>query len=218
MPHAAQLESIAPTEEQIRHYAPSPWNDTNTAYLKEKWLVGQSARDIAAHIGVTRSAVIGRAHRLCLKRDVDFTFWSPEESAQLRLLWDQGLSASQIAQQISRKWEHRRICKSTILNKARRMGLPGRRRSVESYRGNTKRIRKPVPFATIIDTNIPIEQRRTLVQLEPRECKWPIGDPESPEFFFCGGAAHERGPYCSAHHHRAFGYAPSGKKFSGFRF
>ena len=34
---------------------------------------------------------------------------------------------------------------------------------------------------------IPIEQRKTLLQLTEKTCHWPIGDPGSADFFFCGG-------------------------------
>lgn len=220
MLHDVQTDTLAPTKEQIRHYAPSPWNVENTAYLKEQWLLGQSARDIGAHIGMTRLAVIGRAHRLCLKRNVDFTFWTDKQVAQLTLLWNQNFSATQIAGQLAREFDGKRVCKSTVLHKVRRLGLSRRTRPAASYRSDTKRVRKVVPFATIIDTDIPAEQRRAFRQLAERgECKWPIGDPGTPEFFFCGGKAFETSPYCTAHHHRAFGYMPTpGRKFSGFRF
>ena len=36
-----------------------------------------------------------------------------------------------------------------------------------------------------------------LVQLGAHACKWPIGDPKSPGFSFCGRRA--EGRYCAAH-------------------
>ncbi len=216
------LDAVLPEttiEEPIRAYSKSPWTEANTAYLTEQWKAGASARDIGDHIGMTRMAVIGRAHRLGLKRNVDYTFWTPGQIEQLTSLWNQSCSASQIAAQLAREFDGKKVCKSTVLHKARRLGLSRRVRSVESYKRDTKRVRKVVPFATIIDTDIPLEQRRTFEQLERGECKWPVGDLATSEGFFCGGAAFETGPYCSAHHHRAYGYTPTpGKKFSGFRF
>lgn len=208
MLHDAQTDTLAPAEEQIRHYAKSPWTDETTAYLKEQWLAGASARDIAVHLGVTRLAVIGRAHRLGAKRNVDYTFWTTTQIEQVTKLWNEGLSATLIAAQLSRKFDGKKIAKSTVLHKARRLGL-SRRAPQRRDRNPMPRFRKPpVPFATIIDTDIPIEQRRTFAQLERGECKWPIGDPDKPDFFFCGARAFETGPYCTAHHHRAFGRDP----------
>jgi GcrA cell cycle regulator len=154
-----------------------------------------------------------------LARETDFTFWTPGEVEKLRSMVAEGFSASCIAEQLSRKFDGKPISKSTVLHKIYRLGI-SKKRTAESYKSRVPRFRKPpVPFAAIVDTDIPIEQRRTIETLERGECKWPVGDPDTPEFFFCGGKAYETGPYCSAHHHRAFGYTPTpGRKFSGFRF
>lgn len=53
---------------------------------------------------------------------------------------------------------------------------------------------------TALDTeSIPVGQRKTFMQLESGDCKWPIGNVGSPDFFFCGGGAIS-GPYCAYHH------------------
>ncbi len=31
---------------------------------------------------------------------------------------------------------------------------------------------------------IPMEQRKTLLQLSEKTCHWPVGDPSTPDFFF----------------------------------
>ena len=54
---------------------------------------------------------------------------------------------------------------------------------------------------------IPVEQRKTLLQLNEHTCRWPIGDPGSPEFFFCGGDTANELPYCA--YHRRVAYQPA---------
>ena len=46
---------------------------------------------------------------------------------------------------------------------------------------------------------IPLEQRKTLLQLNEDTCRWPIGDPGSGDFFFCGGEIANELPYCTYH-------------------
>jgi GcrA cell cycle regulator len=53
------------------------------------------------------------------------------------------------------------------------------------------------------DLAIPIEQRRTLMQLDADCCHWPVGDPRQEGFFFCGAVAAGDGPYCRAHAFRS---------------
>ena len=44
------------------------WNESRTELLKRLWIAGESARTIAEKLGrgITRNAVIGKAHRLGL--------------------------------------------------------------------------------------------------------------------------------------------------------
>ena len=51
---------------------------------------------------------------------------------------------------------------------------------------------------------IPVEQRKTLLQLTEKTCRWPIGDPGSAEFFFCGGETANDLPYCAYHSRVAY--------------
>jgi GcrA cell cycle regulator len=57
------------------------------------------------------------------------------------------------------------------------------------------------------DFDIAPAQRRTVLELTNTTCRWPVGDPQSKEFFFCGadGADCESGrPYCALHSGRAY--------------
>lgn len=65
---------------------------------------------------------------------------------------------------------------------------------------------EPLP-PHVDDAAISIEQRRSLVQLDDSCCRWPVGDPGQPGFFFCGAVAKRKGdafhPYCASHLRRA---------------
>ena len=60
------------------------------------------------------------------------------------------------------------------------------------------------PEPELIEKLIPISQRRTLLELTEQTCRWPIGDPGSPEFFFCGGNTVTKLPYCAYHSRIAY--------------
>ena len=38
-----------------------------------------------------------------------------------------------------------------------------------------------------------------LMELTERTCKWPIGDPATADFWFCGLPSQQGKPYCEAH-------------------
>ena len=48
------------------------------------------------------------------------------------------------------------------------------------------------------------EDRLNLLQLNEHTCKWPIGDPLTPDFYFCGQHSDEGKPYCEFHSRRAY--------------
>jgi GcrA cell cycle regulator len=50
----------------------------------------------------------------------------------------------------------------------------------------------------------PLMRRLHLVELEPHHCRWPIGDPHQPGFFFCANDKDGSSPYCPRHHGMAF--------------
>ena len=132
--------------------------------------------------------------------------WTDERVALLTKLWADGLSASQIAAELGG------ITRNAVIGKVHRLGLSGRAKSPSSssprprkarssgmmrvsrssMRGNTALAYdyEVEPEPELIE--IPLEQRKTLLQLTEKTCHWPIGDPGSTEFFFCGGDTAER--------------------------
>lgn len=53
------------------------------------------------------------------------------------------------------------------------------------------------------DARIPRRQRRSLFELSDDTCRWPVGDPKSSRFFFCGAQRLRNKPYCAEHCARA---------------
>ena len=153
--------------------------------------------------------------------------WTDERVDLLRKLWAEGLSASQIASQLGA------VTRNAVIGKVHRLGLSGRAKSPSSSaprvrkprthmlrvgramsRGNTALALaydlEPEPEPELIENIIPIGQRRTLLELNEATCRWPIGDPASPEFFFCGGKPITSLPYCV--YHSRIAYQPANER------
>jgi GcrA cell cycle regulator len=47
-------------------------------------------------------------------------------------------------------------------------------------------------------------QPKRLLDLGPNDCRWPIGEPRSPDFRFCGKPHTPGRPYCDHHWEMAF--------------
>jgi GcrA cell cycle regulator len=108
--------------------------------------------------------------------------WTDERVQQLKDLWAQGMSASEIADVLGD------ITRNAVIGKAHRLGLSGRPSPIK---------KKPTKGATILN-------------LTERMCKWPVGDPKHHDFHFCGKPAMAGMPYCAEH--AAVAYQPSSKK------
>ncbi|MGI8527507.1 MAG: GcrA family cell cycle regulator [Pseudolabrys sp.] len=145
--------------------------------------------------------------------------WTDERVALLTKLWADGLSASQIAAELGG------ITRNAVIGKVHRLGLSGRAKSPSSSSPRPRKARSSnhmlrVSRPSIRGNNalaydyaaepepelieIPLEQRKTLLQLSDATCRWPVGDPGSTEFFFCGGNSNEGSPYCSYHSRVAY--------------
>ncbi|NJO34354.1 MAG: hypothetical protein HC869_15720 [Rhodospirillales bacterium] len=49
-----------------------------------------------------------------------------------------------------------------------------------------------------------LKKRKTITTLERDDCRWPVGDPRSADFHFCGAKALAGRPYCELHWRMAF--------------
>lgn len=49
-----------------------------------------------------------------------------------------------------------------------------------------------------------VAKRKTLLDLEAGDCRWPIGEPKHDDFHFCGKPNAPGRPYCAHHWSLAF--------------
>lgn len=138
--------------------------------------------------------------------------WTDERIEALKKLWTEGHSAIQIADELGG------ITRNAVIGKVHRLGLSGRAKPPANWRPREARqprmprAARPIrgnsalahvfgmePLPGEADIDIPVEQRRTLMELTKATCRWPVGDPTSNDFFFCGGAPVVGIPYCACH-------------------
>lgn len=151
--------------------------------------------------------------------------WTDDRVELLKKLWGDGLSASQIAAELGG------ISRNSVIGKVHRLGLAGRAKSPTasmprqrkprsqppmmriarpSIRGNTALATlhdyepELEPEPNVTENIVPMGQRCSILELAEGKCRWPIGDPSSPDFFFCGGKTAEGLPYCGYHSRIAY--------------
>lgn len=105
--------------------------------------------------------------------------WTPEKVEELKALWAQGLSITQIGKQLG-------MTRNAVVGKAHRIGLEKRTSPI---------VRRPRPAAP---APAPMPQP-IMSSGGSHRCQWPIGDPKTAEFRFCGKGALPGRPYCDDH-------------------
>ncbi len=57
-----------------------------------------------------------------------------------------------------------------------------------------------------------IQHALQMANLKPNQCRWPIGDPDSDNFHFCGEQVFSGKPYCYEHCRQAYQFTAPKKK------
>ena len=164
------------------------WTDQRVELLGKLWLEGRSASQIAGELGlgVTRNAVIGKVHRLGLAG-------RPKTAAVA-----QGRSKPKLVARAAPDDRHKA---DNVFDRA-----------VTPIQIPIKAFATPIP-QTSSDVVIPFSERVTIMDLRESSCRWPMGDPTSVEFRFCGArTGMVSGPYCLAHSRLAFQPAPERRR------
>lgn len=140
---------------------------------------------------------------------------SQDNVSTLKKLWGAGLSAFECGLEIGLTGEPSEVREIVLraIEKAAKPEAPPPKAKVPVSRSNLRGSVRAVPrnddpdfkpekfvgVAAAFDRAIPVEQRKTLLQLTEKTCHWPVGEPREPGFFFCGGDAVEDEAYCSFH-------------------
>jgi GcrA cell cycle regulator len=169
--------------------------------------------------------------------------WTEERVALLRRLWEDGQSASKIAAQLGG------VTRNAVIGKVHRLGLAGRVKAGEETVVTALKApepekvvavaaQEPAPVvshrpapefppvvaparpAVVDHAAIPVSQRVTIMDLRESMCRWPLGDPTTPDFRFCGARSITGLPYCT--HHAEIAYQPAAerkrdRRAAGFR-
>jgi len=185
------------------------WTDERVETLKRMWNEGQSASQIAKELGgVTRNAVIGKVHRLGLSNRVGappVPETKPKAAPAAPPMRPEAADAPAAVE------PHKAAARPDPKPAARPSEpTPQPAQAAQAQRRPIVPAGQPLPpqpsqgeispeaLASVRE----VEKRArklTLMELTERTCKWPIGDPATADFWFCGLAAQHGKPYCDAH-------------------
>ena len=164
---------IAATPKSIA-ISSSTWTAQRIEQLRSCVAAGMTCSEIAAEIGVTRNAVIGKIHRL-------------------------GLSSGRPAGAPAR-------ASTSCPPRARHPRVPTQRRLLRLAYAQASLGEQATSNVSVASAH-----PRSLVEIAERQCRWPIGDPATTDFVFCGNDAIMGFTYCLGHARMAY-RAPASRR------
>lgn len=145
------------------------WNDEAIARLRALWDEGHSTAEIGRRMGVSKNAVVGKAHRLAL----------PPRPSPIR--------RGEGAPAVSRRSQPRRVSGPTLPP----LEAPAEAPPAAAARPDPSPDRAPPQAQRPVALPKPSARTST--------CCWPIGEPGTRDFRFCDTAAVSGRPYCAEH-------------------
>ena len=184
------------------------WNDERVAILRKMWLEGNSASAIAKELGnITRNAVIGKVHRLGLSnRDTNISKSGATPTKTIKSA-KRGRPPKVNQETKKRGRPQKPKGPSAIRDKINEddQSISPSANSKLSRESNLEVV-SDLSEETI--KNLLKEEMKSkkisLMELTERTCKWPIGDPATDTFWFCGHESEPGKPYCKTHISIAF--------------
>lgn len=199
------------------------WTEERIATLTKMWEGGATASQIADELGgVSRNAVIGKAHRLGLKSRPSPV--KAAEKAKKKAVSSKKKAAAPAAkakapaapvrkgaspQPTPTRSDDDDMPRQPIPNPTPNMPKivsvgPGG--FLRQGPGDQQAPIPPAPPRRLVPArpSPEIADKTSLLDLNERICKWPIGHPGEPDFHFCGEKVNPGFPYCVQHCGRAY--------------
>lgn len=195
------------------------WTEERIATLTKMWESGSTASQIADELGgVSRNAVIGKAHRLGLKSRPSPV--KPNEEKGTKVEAD---SAAKLAAKVKPRMPVAKAPLPAAPRPTSNVAVPsqplpnptqdlpkivsvGPGGFLRQGPGDQQAPIPPAPPRRLVPAKPSPEilEKTGLLDLNDRVCRWPMGHPGEPDFHFCGVKVNPGFPYCVEHCGRAY--------------
>jgi len=185
------------------------WTEERIERLKKMWQDGSTASQIADELGgVSRNAVIGKAHRLGLEaRPSPVKPGEEKEKPAAAAPAPKPAPVERAAPKAATPAAESPAPAQPVARTPQRPASDLQYRSIgpggfiRQGPGEQQAPIPPAPPRRLVPAkpSPEVADKTSLLELNDRICKWPMGHPGEPDFHFCGEPANPGFPYCVQH-------------------
>ena len=194
------------------------WTEERIDRLKAMWTKGATASQIAEDLGgVSRNAVIGKAHRLGLESRPSPVKAGEEKDKKPKAApapkVPKPVAAKPAPSPVESKFQAGESSRPATAAAPAEPKVPATGTPTMQYRsvgpggfirqgpGDTQAPIPPAPPRRLVPAkpSAEVADKTSLLELNDRVCRWPMGHPGEPDFHFCGQPSNPGYPYCVAH-------------------
>lgn len=204
------------------------WDNATLKKLKALTVKGLSTSEIGKRLGMSKNAIVGKLNRLG---------WNAKAGGADKKAKDVKADTKKatVATKTVKKTEKKTVDKSVKVVKKetvkKTVKVPvekpvTEKKATVKKAADKKTEQKDVVKAPVVKEekstkssakNLAVHQRiiqhsLEMANLKPNQCRWPIGDPDSEHFHFCGETVFVGKPYCYEHCKQAYQFAPPKNK------
>ena len=205
------------------------WDSVTLKKLKALTVKGLSTSEIGKRLGMSKNAIVGKLNRLGWNAKAGGAPVSDKKTdnnakaekskkttataAKSNAKADKKVVATKkttVTEKNTKKTTEKvtATAKKSVTAKTTTKGAIDKKVKAEpAVKSNTKADAKNLAMHQRI-----IQHSLEMANLKPNQCRWPIGDPDSEHFHFCGETVFVGKPYCYEHCKQAYQFTPPKKK------
>ena len=198
------------------------WDNATLKKLKALTGKGLSTSEIGKRLGMSKNAIVGKLNRMGwnAKAGANLAATDTEqEKPAAKKTVAKASESKKTATAATKKTPVKSATKKTVAKPVAKVTV----KKAVADKKNTpvkeaaKKVEKSKPTAKADAKSLAVHQRiiqhsLEMANLKPNQCRWPIGDPDSEHFHFCGETVFVGKPYCYEHCKQAYQFAPPKKK------
>ena len=203
------------------------WDNATLKKLKALTGKGLSTSEIGKRLGMSKNAIVGKLNRLGWNAKAGGAVVSAPAKAEKKAESSSVIkkvvekitakkTTAKAAPAAPKKEPAKATAKKTTTTKTGAKKTESAPKA-KSAKATVAKTAEPKSNAKTSAKNLAMHQRiiqhsLEMANLKPNQCRWPIGDPDSEHFHFCGETVFVGKPYCYEHCKQAYQFTPPKKK------